>query len=41
MLDEFIKWLNAVEQGFGYMGVLDEKKVKIVALKLKGNASVW
>lgn len=24
-----------------YMGVLDEKKVKIVTLKPKGNASVW
>lgn len=40
-LDEFINWLNLVEWVFDYKEVLDERRVKIVALKLKKFASAW
>ena len=39
--DEFIDWLNSVERIFDYKEVPDEKKVKIVAIKLKKHASAW
>ncbi|GJZ21204.1 RNA-directed DNA polymerase, eukaryota, reverse transcriptase zinc-binding domain protein [Tanacetum coccineum] len=39
--DEFIDWLNTVEQIFDYQDVLEDVKVKIVAIKLKKHASVW
>ncbi|CAB4291989.1 unnamed protein product [Prunus armeniaca] len=39
--DDFVDWLNTVERIFDYKEVPDEKKVKIVAIKLKRNASAW
>ncbi|GJW89313.1 multiprotein-bridging factor 1a [Tanacetum coccineum] len=39
--DEFIDWLNTVERIFDYQDVLEDVKVKIVAIKLKKHASVW
>ncbi|CAB4263480.1 unnamed protein product [Prunus armeniaca] len=39
--DDFVDWLNTVERIFDYKEVSDEKKVKIVAIKLKSNASAW
>ncbi|ONH94846.1 hypothetical protein PRUPE_7G034800 [Prunus persica] len=39
--DDFVDWLNTVERIFDYKEVSDEKKVKIVAIKLKRNASAW
>jgi hypothetical protein len=39
--DEFIDWLNTVERVFEYQDVLEEEKVKIVAIKLKKHASIW
>jgi len=32
--DEFIDWMNTFGRVFGYKGVLDDKKVKLTALKL-------
>ena len=40
-LDEFLDWLNTVERVFDYMDIWDEKKVKLVALKLRKYASTW
>jgi len=37
----FLDWLRTVERVFDYKGVLDEKKVKLVALKLCKYASIW
>ena len=37
----FIDWLNEVERIFDYKEVPDHVKVKLVAIKLKGRASVW
>jgi Retrotransposon gag protein len=39
--DEFIDWLNTVERVFEYHDVLEEEKVKIIAIKLKKHAYIW
>ncbi|GJS33009.1 reverse transcriptase domain-containing protein [Tanacetum coccineum] len=39
--DDFIDWLYTVERVFDIKNLCDEKKVKIVAIKLKKNASIW
>ena len=39
--DEFIEWMNTVERVFEYKDVPDDKKVKLVALKLRKYASIW
>jgi len=38
--DEFIDWMNTVERVFEYKDVPDDKKVKLVALKLRKCASI-
>ena len=37
----FLDWLRTVERVFNYKDILDETKVKPVALKLRKYASVW
>jgi len=39
--DDFLDWLETVECVFEYKKVLEEQKVKIVAVKLKKHASIW
>ena len=39
--DEFVEWMNTVERVFEYKDVSDDKKVKLVALKLRRYASIW
>jgi len=39
--DEFLEWLHTVEQIFDYKEVPEEKKVKLVALRLRKYASLW
>jgi len=39
--DEFVDWLQTVERVFEYKEILEEKKVKIVVVKLKKHASIW
>ncbi|GJS78813.1 gag-pol polyprotein [Tanacetum coccineum] len=39
--DEFIDWLHTVERVFDIKNLSDEQKVKLVAIKLKKNASIW
>ena len=39
--EEYIDWLNTVERVFDYKEILDHRKVKIVAIKLKTYASAW
>ncbi|KAK4581406.1 hypothetical protein RGQ29_024882 [Quercus rubra] len=39
--EDFVYWLNTVERVFDYYEVIDEKKVKLVAIRLKGRASAW
>ncbi|VFQ73778.1 unnamed protein product [Cuscuta campestris] len=39
--DEFLKWLETVERVFDFKDVPEEKKVKLVALKLRKYASTW
>ena len=34
-LEDFVDWLNTVERVFDYYEVMDEKKVKLVAICLK------
>ncbi|KAL6175180.1 hypothetical protein ACLB2K_051822 [Fragaria x ananassa] len=39
--DDFVDWLNTVERVFEYKKIPDEKRVKIVAIKLVKHASAW
>jgi len=39
--DEFLEWLNTVETIFEYKEVPEDKKVKLVALRLRKYASLW
>lgn len=39
--DDFVEWMNTVERVFEYKDVPDDKKVKLVALKLRRYASIW
>ncbi|GKV50482.1 hypothetical protein SLEP1_g57184 [Rubroshorea leprosula] len=39
--DEFIDWLHTVERVFELKDILDDKHVKLVAIKLKKHASIW
>jgi len=39
--DEFIDWMNTMERVFEYKDVLNGKKVRLVALKLRKYASNW
>ena len=36
---DFVDWLNQVERIFEYQEIPDHKRVKLVAIKLKGRAS--
>ncbi|GJS12981.1 RNA-directed DNA polymerase [Tanacetum coccineum] len=38
---KFIYWLHTVERVFDIKNLSDEQKVKLVAIKLKKNASIW
>jgi len=39
--DDFLDWLSAAERVFKHKEVPDDKKVKLVALKLRKYASIW
>jgi len=39
--DSFLDWLRTVERVFDYKDVPHEKKVKLMALKLRKYASIW
>ena len=39
--DDFLEWLSTVERVFEYKDIPDDKKVKLVALKLRKYASIW
>ena len=39
--EEFLDWLNTVERVFDYKDVPEDKKVKLVALKLRKYVSLW
>ena len=39
--DEFIDWLHTVERVFDVKPLIDDQKVKLVALKLRKHASIW
>lgn len=40
-MDEFIEWMRTLETVFDYKQVPDEKRVKLVALRLRKYASTW
>jgi len=39
--DDFVEWLNTVERVFEYKDIPGDKKVKLVALKLRRYALIW
>ncbi|PKI58108.1 hypothetical protein CRG98_021487 [Punica granatum] len=39
--EDFIDWLATVERVFDFKNISEEKKVKLVTIKLKKHASVW
>ena len=40
-IERFLGWLTKVDKFFDYTELPDDRKVKFVAYKLKGGASVW
>jgi len=40
-INHFIDWLQTMERVFEYKDIPDDKKVKLVALKLRRYASIW
>ena len=40
-LEEFLDWLSATKKLFEYKEVPDDLKVKLVATRLRGYASIW
>lgn len=40
-IEDFLDWIRIVENFFKYMGIPEQQHVKLVAYKLRGNASVW
>ena len=41
IVEDFVDWLNQVERIFEYHEIPDHKRVKLVAIKLKGRALAW
>ena len=39
--EEFLDWLHTVKRVFEYKDIPDDKKVKLVALRLRKYASMW
>ena len=39
--EEFVDWLNTVERIFEYGDAPENRKVKLVAIKLKKHVSLW
>ena len=39
--DDFLEWMQTIERIFEYKEIQDDKKVKLVALKLRKYASLW
>ena len=39
--DEFYDWLNTVKKVFAYKNLADNKKVKLVAIRLRGKIDAW
>lgn len=38
-IEEYLDWLNSIEKFFDFTDVPDEKRVEVVAYKLRGVAS--
>lgn len=39
--EEFLDWLDSVEEIFDSKELADDKRVKLVTIKLKGRAIAW
>ena len=39
--DDFLDWMSIVDQMFEYYNPLDHKKIKLVTIKLRKQASFW
>jgi len=40
-LDDFVEWMQTVERIFEFKEISEDKKVKLIALKLRKYASLW
>ena len=40
-IEDFLDWVHIVENFFDYLNILEKNQVKLVAYKLKDEASTW
>ena len=40
-IEDFLDWVHTVENFFDYLNILEKNQVKLVAYKLKDEASTW
>ena len=40
-IEDFLDWLHTIKNFFDCMEIPDEKRIKLVAYKLRGGVSAW
>lgn len=40
-IEEYLDWINSVDKFFDYVDVPNDKRVKLIAYKLRDRATAW